>query len=87
MNDEPYYRYILSGLPNVSYSESELIPSQKKIERFKVKKIIDDKMIGNKKYYLVWWLGYKKKESTWEPSKNLIKDGLKEYIDEYENNN
>jgi len=43
-------------------------------------------MIGNKKYYLVWWLGYKKKESTWDPSNNLIKDGLKEYIDEYENN-
>ena len=88
MNDEPYFRYILEGLPNVSYSEYQLIKSQYKQSRYKVKSIIDDRFNGNKKEYLVWWEGYKKKkDSTWEPEKQLRDDGLGDMIDEYENNN
>lgn len=87
MLDEPYYRYMLSGISDASFSENQLMSSQHKIEKYKVKSIIDDRMIDNKKEYLVWWLGYKKKESTWEPKTNLIKDGLKKMLDEYDDLN
>ena len=83
MNDKPYYRYILSGLPHVSYSEYELMPSKEKEEKFKVKKIIGSKTEKKIKYYLVHWSGYKKEDATWESEKQLIEDGLKEYIDEF----
>jgi hypothetical protein len=85
MNDEPYFRYILDGLPNVSYSEYQLIKSKYKLTRYKVKKIIDDREINNKREFKVWWLGYKKSESTWEKEKTLREDGLGEMIDEYLN--
>lgn len=87
MNSEPWYRYILSGNNKASYSEYELIKSRFRTERYKVKSIIDSRDVGRTKEYLVWWQGYKKKESTWEPRKNLIQDGLKNMIDEYEANN
>jgi hypothetical protein len=51
MNDEPYFRYILDGLPNVSYSEYQLIKSRYKLTRYKVKKIIDDIKQAYLKYY------------------------------------
>ncbi len=35
-------------------------------------------------YYKIWWQGYKKKEATWESKKNLIEDGAKVMIDNYE---
>ena len=38
--------------------------------------------VYNKKYYLVKWKGYDKKQSTWEPEEQLIEDGLQAYIDE-----
>jgi hypothetical protein len=84
MNDYPYYRYMLSGIKNASYSEYELIKSRFKEERYKVKDLIDKRTVGRRIEYLVWWLGYKKKESTWEPRANLIRDGFKDYIDRYE---
>lgn len=87
MNTYPYYRYMLSGINKASYSEYELIKSRFRTERYKVKAIIDSRDVGRTKEYLVWWQGYKKKEATWEPRKNLIQDGLKNMIDEYEANN
>lgn len=87
MNTYPYYRYMLSGINKASYSEYELIKSRFRTERYKVKSIIDSRDVGRTKEYLVWWQGYKKKEATWEPRKNLIQDGLKNMIDEYEANN
>jgi hypothetical protein len=84
MNDKPYYRYILSEMPNVSFSEYELKPAKETEETYKLKKIIGKKTEKRKIYYLCWWKGYKKAESTWEPKTELIKDGLKDEIDEYE---
>jgi hypothetical protein len=84
MNDEPYYRYILSDIPNASYSEYELKPANEIQLTYKLKKIIGKKIINKKIYYLCWWSGYLKKDSTYEPKTELIKDGLKDEIDEYE---
>ena len=78
------WRYIINGFLNVSYDEAELMPAKEKEEKYIVHKIIDKKKEKGKIYYLVYWKKYKKSESTWEPAKNLIDDGLQEYIDEYE---
>lgn len=87
MNTYPYYRYMLSGNNKASYSEYELIKSRFQTERYQVKSIIDVRQVGRRKEYLVWWKGYKKNQSTWEPKANLIKDGLKNMIDEFEAEN
>jgi hypothetical protein len=68
------YRYIVTGIPNVSYTESELRPAKEKQEEYKVKEIIDKKKIKNKIFYLVWWQGYLKKDATWTPKSTLIQD-------------
>jgi hypothetical protein len=84
MNDEPYYRYMLKGLPNVSYSETEIFISTDKKEKFEVRKIIDSRTNNRKKEYLVWWKGFLKKDSTWEKAEDLIDDGLKDVIETYQ---
>ena len=77
-------RYLLNGKPNVSYAESELLPAKEKVEKFIVRQIIDKKTVNKKVFYKVWWKKYKKADSTWELKSDLIKDGLQEYIDEFE---
>ena len=77
-------RYLLNGKPNVSYAESELLPAKEKEEKFIVRQIIDKKTVNKKVFYKVWWKKYKKADSTWELKSDLIKDGLQEYIDEFE---
>lgn len=76
-------RYILNGMNHVSYTEAELKPAAQKEETYTVKKIIDKKIIKKVVYYLIWWKGYLKKNATWEKETELIKDGLKPMIDEY----
>jgi hypothetical protein len=87
MNDEPYYRYMLKGLPNVSYSETEIFLSTDTKERVEVKKIIDSRTKNKKKEYLIWWKGLLKKESTWELAEALIEDGLEDIIKIYDKGN
>jgi hypothetical protein len=90
MLDFPYYRYILEGMPHVSFSDNQLkkTKNKEKIQtEYIVKQIIGKKKNKNITYYLIWWDKYKKKDATWEPEKNLIKDGLKSMIDDYNNNN
>lgn len=82
--DDPYYRYLLSGIPNVSFSKYDLKLSEKKDETYLVKKIIGKRIVKKKVEYLIWWKKYLKKESTWEGKKELIEDGLEDYIDQYE---
>lgn len=82
-NDVPYYRYILEGMPNVSYSEHQLIPSKEKETKYKVKSIIGKRTKNKKVEYLVWWLNYPKSKSSWEPETQLIEDGFEKEIDEY----
>lgn len=89
MNDKPYYRYLLEGIDNASYTEQQLIKAGKEetATKYKVKQIVGDKIMNSKKYYKVWFVGYLKKDATWEPADQLIKDGLKPLIDEYNRNN
>ena len=79
----PYYRYIVNSYDGVSFQEDELRKADEKEELYRVKKLIGKRKVGKKTQYLVWWEGYKKDESTWEPEENLIQDGLKDMIDEY----
>lgn len=84
MNSKPFYRYILDGMPKVSFSEYELLPSESKYSTYKVKDIIDKKTEKKIKYYKVWWQSELKRDATWEPESQLLQDGLKDYIDRYE---
>jgi len=81
----PTFRYVLEGMPNVSYSEYELLPARagETETKYSIKQIIGKKKERGIIYYLVWWRGYLKKESTWEIEKNLIEDGAKGLLDTY----
>ena len=79
------WRYILNGLPNVSYAEAELLPASNETEeKFIVRKIIDKKSEKKIIYYLVWFKKSLKKDATWEPRSKLLEDNLDEYIKQYE---
>ena len=77
-------RYILNTLPNVSYAENELKKAVIQAEKFDVKEIIGKKLKDGITYYKVWWKGYLKKDSTFEPEEQLIDDGFEAEIDKYE---
>ncbi len=51
--DEPYYRFKLDAMPNVSYSEHELKPSKINQNTYIIKKVIGKKTEKGKVYYLV----------------------------------
>ena len=38
---------------------------------FEVDVILDSKIVRNKLYYLIYWLGYTPNDRTWEPARNL----------------
>lgn len=80
------FRYILEGIPNVSYTEAQLklAPEQEKESKYVVEKLVDKKTIKKVVYYLVKWKGYKSSENTWEPKKNLIEDGLESMIEKFD---
>jgi hypothetical protein len=82
--DEPYYRFKLKEMPNVSYSANELKLSKEKVNLYSVKKIIGKKQEKKVKYYLVHWKGKLKKNATWERAQDLIEDGLEDEIKAYE---
>ncbi len=77
------YRYMLNDITNASFTETQLRPSEAKQEEFRVKKIIGKKKENGVILYLVWWDGYKKAESTWEPRTELMED-VPQMIAEYE---
>jgi len=84
---EPYYRYILEGIPNASYSEAQLKKSTNQASTFKVKAIIGKKTVRRIVYYKIWWKGSLKKDSTWEPENQLMEDGLTSLINKYNETN
>ena len=58
----------------------QLIKSKYKQSRYKVKIIIDDRIVNNKREFLIWWQSYKK---AFEKEAELRKDGIGNLIDEY----
>ena len=48
-----------------------------------------DRIVGKRKHknrieYLIKWKGFDDSDNTYESRKELLEDGLKEYIDDYE---
>lgn len=81
-------RYILENMPRVSYTEDELLPANNETgSKYKVRKIIGRKTEQGIIKYLVWWSGYLKKDATWEPKTELIKDGVEPLLTAYDNEN
>lgn len=81
------YRYLIEGIDNASYTENQLLRSKEKSPKYAIKKIIGKKKIKGRIHYLIHWKNYKKSDATWEPRKQLIEDGLKDMIKNYENKN
>jgi hypothetical protein len=53
-------------------------------KQFVIEKIIDKDKINGLVHYLVKWKGYDASYNTWQSRKQLIEDGVKHIIDEYE---
>jgi hypothetical protein len=54
---------------------------------YKVEHVLDKKIINNKSYYLIKWLGYEEQESTWQPAKDLTDEMKVNYeTEEYDEN-
>jgi hypothetical protein len=85
MPDQPWFRYQLEGMKNVSYTEAQLRLSDEKEKETKyvVKAIIDTRMKNKKREFLVHWKGSKKGEATYEPETTLREDGVGPIIDEF----
>ena len=82
--DSPY-RFMLEGINNVSYTEKELMKAKNEVDnKYVIKQIIDKKIVNRKVFYKVWWRGFLKAQSTWEPIETLIEDDAQNLIDEYE---
>lgn len=78
-------RYMLNTIPNVSYTETELKKVEgKNEEEFVVKQILDKKMKSRRVHYLVWFKGELKSQAIWLTRIELLKDGLKDMLDEYD---
>lgn len=82
--DEPYYRYKLQGINNATYSEYELIPSKEKVGKQLVNKLIDKRKYRGRIQYLVQFRGETREQASWEYRSDLIEDGLKDLINQYE---
>lgn len=87
MNGKIPFRYMLEGMPNVSYTEAQLKEANdvSKETQFEVKKIIDKQVLDNGNInYKVWFKGELKAKAIFIDKKELIKDGLQSFIDEYD---
>lgn len=81
---KPYYRYIVNGYPNVSYQEAELRPADEQEETFKIKDFVGKRKVGNQTQYKVWYKGEKKSQAIWQTEKDLIAQGFKDELDDYD---
>ena len=86
MPDAPYYRYVLEGLPNVSYSEIELLSSSEAEPKYIIERFLETKVVNKKRFYKIKWKELPVKNATWEPENELIRDigeqSLKNFVAE-----
>jgi chromo domain-containing protein 1 len=47
-------------------------------QEFEVDRILAEKNVNGKKYYLILWKDYHEDKSTWEPKANIVDEGLVE---------
>ena len=81
MNSIPYYRYMLEGIKTNSFTDKQLLPVKNLQETtYNIKSIVNKKTIKNKIYYLVQ---YSDNDRLWIAKDELLKDGLKSYIGDY----
>ena len=86
--DEPYYRYKLENMPNISYSANELkLATTQTSKKDLVRELLNKKRVKNKIYYRVWLKGHTKNQSKWESEEDLVRDGLQDLIDNYSEKN
>jgi hypothetical protein len=79
------FRYVLSGFPNVSYTEIELKRAPENEEaRFAVKAIIDKMTQKKIIYYRVWFKKELKRNAVWIKKDDLINDGFLDEIEEFD---
>lgn len=85
-------RYVIQGVKNNTFSKAELLPyiapktKQLSDGKFVIEKIIDQKKVGNRIFYLVKWEGYDDDQNTWEPRTELIKDNALPSIQQFLSN-
>ena len=77
------FRYQLDTMPNVSFTEAQLMKSKEKEVKYIVQRIVKKRVKNNKNEYFIKWKGYDKKYNTWETEKKLLEDGLKNMIDDF----
>lgn len=89
MNDKPYYRYILEGLPNIAFYDYQLIKSKVQHSTEIVKELIARRK--NKNSVLEYLIQFRtetkpqaKKNKNWQTKDDLIKQGLEIYINDYD---
>jgi hypothetical protein len=85
-------RYVIQGVKNNTFSKAELLPyiapktKQLSDGKFVIEKIIDQKKVGNRIFYLVKWEGYDDDQNTWESRTELIKDNALPSIQQFLSN-
>jgi len=55
----------------VAKDDAPAAEEEEEEEEFTVEKVVDSRMRGGKKEYLLKWKGYPDSENTWEPEENL----------------
>ena len=58
-------------MPKVQKQKHPQLRSKPTTDLFTVRDILDYKNVDGIDYYLVWWDGFTKQESTWEPLENI----------------
>ena len=82
MSTKPYYRYMLEGISTNSFTNKQLLPVKNvKDTTYNVNSIVNKKIIKKGTFYLVQYFD---NDRLWIAKDELLKDGLKNYIDDYE---
>ena len=78
MNDAPYHRYLLYNMPNVSYSEDELIPVPEDARQ--VLKKVGAGMVRGGQYHYLAHLSNKDYDTIWIPEHEIRFDDKQAWI-------
>ena len=58
-------------------TDTELQPENELVE-YKVKAILDRRLVGRREEFLIKWEGYKPTDNLWEPTQNISKELLED---------